>query len=49
MKIFIGNLSPDTTKKELKDIFSKFGNVSESDVIKNYGFVVSILWGDSTL
>lgn len=40
-KIFIGNLGPDTQAQDLRPLFEKYGHVSECDVLRNYGFVVS--------
>ena len=39
LKLFIGNLSDDTTKEELRALFERFVTVLEADVIKNFGFV----------
>ncbi|XP_066574838.1 RNA-binding protein 4.1 isoform X1 [Amia ocellicauda] len=39
VKIFVGNLSPDTTADELRSLFSQYGRISECDIVKNYGFV----------
>lgn len=39
VKIFIGNLSSTATAEELRILFEKYGNVSECDIVKNYGFV----------
>lgn len=39
VKIFIGNLACNTTAEELRELFEKYGNVSECDIVKNYGFV----------
>ena len=47
MNIYVGNLSFDVTKEELKDVFSKFGEVSSVNLItdkfsgqsKGFGFV----------
>lgn len=41
-KIFIGNLGDKTTTDDIKPLFEKYGKVVECDVVKNYGFVVSI-------
>uniref|UniRef100_A0A3Q3XEM5 RNA-binding protein 14 n=1 Tax=Mola mola TaxID=94237 RepID=A0A3Q3XEM5_MOLML len=39
VKIFIGNLSCSATAEELRELFEKYGKVSECDIVKNYGFV----------
>ncbi|KAM9836712.1 RNA-binding protein 4.1-like isoform 1-T2 [Aulostomus maculatus] len=39
VKIFIGNLACNTTAEELRELFEKYGEVSECDIVKNYGFV----------
>ncbi|KAM4714437.1 RNA-binding protein 4.1-like isoform 1-T2 [Anableps anableps] len=39
VKIFIGNLASETTAKELRQLFEKYGKVSECDIVKNFGFV----------
>lgn len=39
VKIFIGNLACNTTAEELRELFEKYGKVSECDIVKNYGFV----------
>ncbi|XP_070577651.1 RNA-binding protein lark-like isoform X2 [Ptychodera flava] len=38
-KLFIGNLSKSVQSRDLRELFEKYGKVSECDVIKNYGFV----------
>lgn len=38
-KIFVGNLTDKTRVAEVTEIFEKYGNVLECDVIRNYGFV----------
>ncbi len=45
VKIFIGNLSDEVESGDLRDMFEKYGEVSEADVIANkgFGFVVSEL------
>jgi len=40
-KIFVGRLSDGTTNDELHALFRKFGTVTESVAMGNYGFVVS--------
>nr|XP_020450618.1 RNA-binding protein 4.1-like isoform X2 [Monopterus albus] len=39
VKIFIGNLACNTTADELRELFEKYGKVTECDIVKNYGFV----------
>ncbi|KAJ8246801.1 hypothetical protein GJAV_G00255540 [Gymnothorax javanicus] len=39
VKIFIGNLSQNTTTEELRSLFSQYGKISECDIVKNFGFV----------
>lgn len=39
VKIFIGNLASGATAEELRELFEKYGKVSECDIVKNYGFV----------
>lgn len=41
-KIFIGNVNPGTSVELIRPLFEKYGKVVECDVVKNYGFVVSI-------
>jgi RNA-binding protein 4 len=44
-KIFIGNLADMTTITDIKPLFEAHGKVVECDVVKNYGFVVSVKFG----
>uniref|UniRef100_A0A0B7A7V0 RRM domain-containing protein n=2 Tax=Arion vulgaris TaxID=1028688 RepID=A0A0B7A7V0_9EUPU len=39
IKIFLGNLSSDTTSDKIRPLFEKYGEVVECDVLKNFGFV----------
>ncbi len=39
VKIFVGNLSPNSTAEEIRSLFSQYGKISECDVVKNFGFV----------
>ncbi|KAM8880906.1 splicing factor 1 isoform 2-T2 [Synchiropus picturatus] len=39
VKIFIGNLSEETTPDELRSLFSQYGKISECSIVKNFGFV----------
>lgn len=38
-KLYVGNLPEGTTAKEMRDLFSSYGDIKELDVIKNYAFV----------
>ncbi|XP_022095635.1 RNA-binding protein 4.1-like isoform X2 [Acanthaster planci] len=38
-KLYVGNLPMDCTETQLHEMFSKYGEVAECDVIRNYGFV----------
>lgn len=42
-KLFVGNLADSTTAAGLRPHFEKYGKVVECDVVKNYGFVVSVI------
>ncbi|XP_048853749.1 RNA-binding protein lark [Brienomyrus brachyistius] len=39
VKIFVGNVNSSTTEAELRALFEKYGEVSDCDILKNYGFV----------
>lgn len=41
-KIFIGNLTDNTKAAEIRELFGKYGTVVECDIVRNYGFVVSV-------
>ncbi|XP_059148236.1 RNA-binding protein 4B-like isoform X2 [Physella acuta] len=38
-KLYVGNLPEDADKEELEQLFRKYGNVVEFDILKDYGFV----------
>jgi len=38
-KIFIGNIHKDSSEQELRNLFAVYGNVVETDILANYGFV----------
>ena len=42
-KIFVGNLPDGVNNADIRVLFDEYGTVVECDVLKNYGFVVSIL------
>ncbi|XP_045125288.1 polyadenylate-binding protein 5-like isoform X1 [Portunus trituberculatus] len=39
IKIFVGNVSAQTTTQELRNLFQSYGNVVEADILSNYAFV----------
>ncbi|XP_028655932.1 RNA-binding protein lark [Erpetoichthys calabaricus] len=39
VKIFIGNVNSSTTEAELRSLFEQYGEVTDCDILKNYGFV----------
>ena len=41
-KLYVGNLPETCRKLELQKLFEQYGTVVECDIVKNYGFVVSI-------
>lgn len=42
-KIFVGNLTDNTKAPQVRALFAKYGTVLECDIVRNYGFVVSIM------
>lgn len=42
VKIFVGNLTENTKAPEVRELFNKYGTVVECDIVRNYGFVVSM-------
>ena len=40
-KLYVGNLPDSVKEKDLRELFSSFGEVDEIAVFKGYGFVVS--------
>lgn len=39
VKIFVGRLAENVTREDLQKIFEKFGEVSDCDILRDYGFV----------
>ena len=37
MKLYVGNLSFETTENDLQDAFEKFGTVSEASILMDHG------------
>lgn len=42
-KIFVGNLSETTKANEVRELFARYGTVVECDIVRTYGFVVSLV------
>lgn len=40
-KIFIGNIGEGTSHNQLMELFQQFGEVTECDILGNFGFAVS--------
>jgi RNA recognition motif-containing protein len=43
-KLYIGNVSSSVNSTELKELFEKYGKVLECDIIKDYAFVVRVIF-----
>ena len=41
-KLYIGNIPETCRKMDLQKLFESHGSVVECDIVKNYGFVVSL-------
>ena len=39
VKIFVGRLAPSVSASQLRQLFEKFGLVSDCDILRDYGFV----------
>jgi len=39
VKIFVGRLAPCVSAPQLRQLFEKFGSVSDCDILRDYGFV----------
>lgn len=39
VKIFVGRLAPSVTPVQLRELFEKYGPVSDCDILRDYGFV----------
>lgn len=42
VKLYVGNLPDQCRRTSLKELFEKYGKVSQCDVVKNFAFVVSL-------
>ena len=42
-KMYVGNLPDECRGEKLKELFVKYGTVTQCDKVKNFAFVVSIL------
>ena len=41
VKLYVGNLPDQCRRTSLKELFEKYGKVSQCDIVKNFAFVVS--------
>eukprot|EP00794_Sanderia_malayensis_P020103 gene20103-22074_t len=39
-KVYVGNLPPRCTEKDLENLCKQFGDVVRADIVKNFGFVI---------
>jgi len=39
VKIFVGNIADGVTSQQMRELFEKYGRVTECDVLGTYGFV----------
>ena len=39
VKIFVGRLAPSVSSSQLRELFEKYGPVSDCDILRDYGFV----------
>lgn len=42
VKLYVGNLPDQCRRGSLKELFDKYGKVSQCDIVKNFAFVVSL-------
>ena len=42
VKLYVGNLPDQCRRTSLKELFDKYGKVSQCDIVKNFAFVVGI-------
>ena len=42
VKLYVGNLPDQCRRASLKELFDKYGKVSQCDIVKNFAFVVSL-------
>lgn len=42
VKLYVGNLPDQCRRASLKELFEKYGKVSQCDIVKNFAFVVSL-------
>lgn len=40
-KIYVGNLPPRCTERDVEDLCKQFGPVERADIVKNFAFVVA--------
>ena len=42
VKVYIGNLPPRCTERDIEDLCKQFGSVERADIVKNFAFVVGL-------
>lgn len=47
VKLFVGNLAEGVDSSRLRNLFLQYVQVQECDVLKNFAFVVSVLYSYS--
>ena len=40
-KVYVGNVPENARRSDLQEHFSKFGAISECDIVRDYAFIVS--------
>lgn len=45
-KIYVGNLPPRCTERDVEDLCKQFGSVERADIVKNFAFVVGLGLGN---
>ena len=41
-KIYVGNLPPRCTERDVEDLCKQFGSIDRADIVKNFAFVVGL-------
>lgn len=40
-KVYVGNVPEQVRRAELRELFARFGNIDECDIVRDYAFIVS--------